>query len=174
MTFPAEIKGSEVRRVGIVIDADSGFSVTWSRVSNLFKKLSGCLPPSCPKEGLILNIGNQRIGARIMPNDAVPGMFEHFCHGLVPNQGKPLWNFTLRCVETAKLGHHAPFLDHYKTKAHIHTWLAWQSTSGERMDEAITRNVLEHASNDAEAFVRWFIELFEIDPGPLVPPFLLG
>ncbi len=119
--FPVEIKGSEVKRVGIVIDADSDFSVTWNRVSNLFRRLSDGLPPSCPKEGLILNIGNQRIGAWIMPNNAVPGMVEHFCHDLVPSAAKPLWNFALQCVDTAKSSHDAPFPDHYKAKAHIHT-----------------------------------------------------
>lgn len=167
--LPVEIKGSEVKRVGIVVDADSDFSATWIRVSHLFKKLGGDLPAICPKGGLILNIGNQRLGVWIMPNNAAPGMVEHFCHDLVPSHAKPLWNFALRCVNVAKSRHGAPFLANYKSKAHIHTWLAWQSAPGERMGEAITRNVLEHGSDDAEAFVRWFIELFQLREMLLTP-----
>jgi Protein of unknown function (DUF3226) len=160
--FAVEMKSSGTRRVGIVVDADSDLDATWNQVADFCRRLGGNPPTVCPKEGLITELRGQRFGAWIMPNNQMQGMVEHFCHDLVPGHAEALWKFALKCAKKARACYNAPFPEHYLPKAQIHTWLAWQETPGERMGAAITANVLGHDSDAAMAFVRWFVELFEL------------
>lgn len=157
-----EMKASGVKRIGIVVDANSDLKATWDQVSQFCKQLGGNPPRDCPKEGLIVPIADQIFGAWIMPNNQMEGMVENLCHGLVPASAEELWKFALNCAETAKNEKNAPFSPDHLAKAHIHTWLAWQKNPGERLGVAITGGTLEHVSDDAKAFVKWFMTLYEL------------
>lgn len=163
---PVKMKGTDVKRVGLVIDADSDLPATWSAVSNLCRKIGGNPPDICPAEGLVLVIGDQRFGVWIMPNNKLPGMVETMCYDLVPDSAQALWKFAVECAETARTKYAAPFASHYTPKAHLHTWLAWQSRPGERIGIAIKNNALGHKSEDANAFFSWFLDLFELHAWP--------
>ena len=159
--LPVEIKGTGVRRLGIVIDADNDLPGTWDKVAAFCKRLGATPPKVCPKDGLVIQIGNQTFGAWIMPNNELAGMVEHFCHELVPAASEELWKFAEECAKTAK-AKGAQFPNHYLPKAHIHTWLAWQETPGERMGAAITGKALSHDSETAKKFVTWMCKLYDL------------
>jgi hypothetical protein len=160
--LPVEIKGSGTQRLGIVVDADDDLAGTWNRVAAFCKKMGVAVQKKCPKEGLIVKIGDQTFGAWIMPNNEFAGMVENFCHELVPAGSEDLWKFAEECAKEAKKKG-AKFSDQYLPKAHIHTWLAWQATPGERMGAAITGAALGHESESAKAFVKWFCDLYGLN-----------
>lgn len=157
-----EMKGSGIQTVGIVVDADTDAKSTWAQVRGFCQALGGTPPEACPKTGFITSLPTQRFGAWIMPNNELNGMVEDFCHLLVPEQAKELWGFAGECAKNAKKKYGAPFSDAHYPKAHIHTWLAWQETPGERMGAAITSETLHHSSDEAQAFVKWFCDLFQL------------
>jgi len=160
--LPVEFKGSGVRRLGIVVDADNDLDGTWAQVAAFCKNLGAPVPKKCPKSGLIVPIGEQVFGAWIMPNNELSGMVEHFCHELVPDDGEVLWKFAEECAKESRTKG-AKFPNIYMPKAHIHTWLAWQETPGERMGAAITGRTLGHESDSAKMFVKWFCDLYGLE-----------
>ena len=54
------------------------------------------------------------------------------------------------------------FKDVHKTKAVIHTWLAWQDEPGPQLHEAVKHRVLDPKKPESRAFVDWFRRLFGV------------
>ena len=48
----------------------------------------------------------------------------------------------------------------HRSKAKIHTYLAWQDVPGRPMGQAITANILNSNSNVAVMFAKWLKEMF--------------
>ena len=48
----------------------------------------------------------------------------------------------------------------HRSKAKIHTYLAWQDVPGRPMGQAITANILNSNSDVAVKFVKWLKEMF--------------
>jgi len=155
------LKQSGLNTLGLIVDADSDFDSRWNTVRDICSYLGGAPPETFPEKGLILNIADPvRFGVWIMPNNKSSGMIETFCHNLVPNHSKPLWNFARKCVvEARKKG--APYKDAHLDKSHIHTWLAWQDPPGERIGPAFLKGFLDPNATIATHFVHWFKELFQ-------------
>ena len=55
-----------------------------------------------------------------------------------------------------------PFKDVHRTKAEIHTWLAWQDPTDLRLHEAVKHTVLDPARLESRPFVDWFKRLFGV------------
>jgi hypothetical protein len=157
----AVLQASNVKTVGIIVDADDNPKGRWESVKNFCRKNGFPVPNDCPSDGLIVdNVAGRRFGAWIMPNNRDEGMVENFCHKLVPeNDG--LWEFAVGCAADAKTKG-APYIGAHRYKAEIHTWLAWQAPPGERMGSAITNNILRYDSDCAKPFIKWFRELYQI------------
>ena len=56
------------------------------------------------------------------------------------------------------------FIEAHRTKAHIHTWLAWQDPPGQQLGEAIRSSTLLSDTLLAQTFLAWLIKLKETNP----------
>jgi hypothetical protein len=164
-SLDVEKKGSELKILGIVIDADDSAQATWDKVAGYCRKYGVEPPAICPKSGYITPLDSIKFGAWVMPNNELEGMLEHFCHELVPPEAEVLWAYAEEAAREAK-NKGAVFSDLHMPKAHIRTWLAWQETPGIQMGSAISGKMLRHQSASADSFVQWFLDLFELTPKP--------
>jgi hypothetical protein len=157
-----KIKESGLRALGIMLDADNNFNGRWSRVKRFCDPIFQDVPDNMPLDGLILeNADGLRFGAWIMPDNQSNGMMEDFCSLLVPASCKAHWEHAdVSYKEARKKG--APWRDVHATRVHIHTWLAWQDPPGERIGTAITKKMLDPASDRAKPFVAWMKKLYEL------------
>ncbi|GHT48008.1 hypothetical protein FACS189440_10500 [Bacteroidia bacterium] len=151
------IKKSEV--FGIVIDADTNLQSRWTSVSKILINNNFNIPTTLPKEGLIFDNGEQKIGVWIMPNNNLNGILEDFISFLVPQEDNlmPIATETLQNIENKGLDKYRP----HKSKAKIHTWLAWQEEPGKPFGQSITNKVLSTDNDTCQKFVTWLTELFK-------------
>jgi hypothetical protein len=155
--IPLRIKnGIEV--LGIIIDADLDINSRYIKLKQIFS--SHQLPEEIPNSGLIMkNQDNIKIGIWIMPNNQTSGMLEDFISFLVPNDDKlmPIVNDTLNIIEINSWNKYKPI---HKSKARIHTWLAWQEVPGTPMGLSVTKKYLSIEDNNCKLFINWINELF--------------
>lgn len=118
------------------------------------------IPDELPSEGLILSNKNGiKVGAWLMPNNNLNGMLEDFISFLVPQDDKllPIVNTTLDEIETRKLNKYSLI---HKSKAKIHTWLAWQEDPGTPMGQSITKKYLTTDEENCLRLIEWLQTLF--------------
>jgi hypothetical protein len=95
-----------------------------------------------------------------MPDNNTKGMLEDFISFLVPKGDSllPVVDNALNDLEERKLNKYSVI---HKSKARIHTWLAWQENPGTPMGLSITKRYLSADSDTCRQFVAWLTELFE-------------
>lgn len=161
-TLDVELDGSELQRLGIVVDADLDITARWYSLRN---RLQTCgyasLPQQPQSSGIIINAPEQvTLGIWVMPNNQLPGMLEDFVTYLVPS-GDPLWERAKQCAASIP-AHERRFATHQQVKAEIHTWLAWQEFPGTPLGLAITRRYFDSHLPLAQQFSTWLKQLFSI------------
>ena len=147
--------------IGIVIDADSNISKRWSKLRNILIGKGFNIPNDLPSLGLICkNTDEVKVGVWIMPDNNLNGMLEDFVKFLIPENDPCLViaNSTLEKIETQKLNKYAAI---HKSKALIHTWLAWQEDPGTPMGLSITKKYLNADNETSLKFANWLRELFK-------------
>ncbi|MFZ5676460.1 MAG: DUF3226 domain-containing protein [Pseudomonadota bacterium] len=156
--LPVQLKGSGVRKVGVVIDADLGVQQSWERLAGLLRAAGyAAVPPQPDANGTIVRQeGSPSVGVWIMPNNALTGDLETFLRYLVPNNDQLLPHAT-RYVESAQP---ILYLPQYKNKAIIHSWLAIQEDPGKPFGQAITARYLDAGAPEALRFINWIRGLF--------------
>ncbi len=77
----------------------------------------------------------------------------------MPEDARPLYDFAKEAVSEAA-ERDAPFRAAHRTKAEIHTWLAWQDEPGKQLHEAVHHRVLDATKDESTPFVNWFRTLF--------------
>jgi hypothetical protein len=119
------------------------------------------VPDILPETGLIIENETQKVGVWIMPNNNSNGMLEDFISFLVPENDPllPIVDETLQHIENQKLNQYANI---HKSKAKIHTWLAWQENPGTPMGQSITREYLSTDKQTCQKFIAWLTELFSV------------
>lgn len=158
-----KLKSSEVKILGVILDADEEFASRWQRLRNICEPMFPTIPAALPKDGLVVeNDEGQRLGIWIMPDNASHGMLETFIKYLVPVDAKPLLKFAETVVKEAKTDYGAPYIQAHVDKALVHTWLAWQDPPGEACGRALTRKVLDAKCPVAQIFSIWFKRLYEL------------
>ena len=164
--LPVRLKGSgEIHTMGIVIDADLDLISRWNEIKNILKNSGkySVIPEEFPKGGLILypdDSDDIKVGVWIMPNNEVNGMLEDFISFLIPEYDelmKPV-NVALDSIETQGINRYANI---HRSKAYMHTWLAWQEDPGTPMGLAITKKYLSTHSQICNLFVDWIKGMFE-------------
>jgi hypothetical protein len=157
-----QLKERGVRIVGIMLDADANPSGRYQSIRNTCSRLLFSLPETLPAGGGIAqNQGGMKVGIWIMPDNSSEGYIETFLRYLVPDKEEPIWQHAINSVESAKrLG--AQYPDKDIPKAHLFTWLAWQSVPGQQPGIALTKHILNPDSPHAAPFVKWFRDLFEV------------
>jgi hypothetical protein len=160
-----KLKSSEVKTLGVVLDADEDCDGRWKHLRARCIELFPSLPTKLPSTGAIVeNADSKRFGAWIMPDNVARGMLETFLRYLVRDQNQPVFVYAKEAIAAAKqIG--APYSAVHVDKALIHTWLAWQDPPGEALGRALTRKTLDPHAEAAKPFIKWFVELYQIKEG---------
>jgi len=161
--LPERLKQENLRTLGIVVDADQDLVARWQSVKS---KLSDSgyknIPIEPPPEGWVYAPADlPRVGVWLMPNNQLTGMLEDFVAYLIPSDDALLPKAEAILQEIEQSGVNRYTLIH-RPKALIHTWLAWQTTPGMPMGQAITAQALRYDSAIALKFVAWLKRLFEL------------
>ncbi len=157
----AALKGSELKILGIMVDADEDFLDTWESVRGCLSSVVHDLPIRCPNYGYIVDIPDEiRLGVWIMPDNASSGMLETFVERLMPAVGSnAVWDYTKEVIEEAKRKG-ADYKDTQRAKARVHTWLSWTDEPGNPLGLALNSEKINPNGPEAEGFVSWFERLY--------------
>lgn len=152
------------QRIGIVVDADVNLKSRWDSFVSILKKTGkyDCEAIELPQDGLILEPTDNtypKVGIWLMPDNNQNGMLEDFVTALATPDDALMKKSedVLTELETEGIQKYKPV---YRSKAKIHTYLAWQDAPGRPMGQAITANILNADSELAVKFAEWLKELF--------------
>ncbi len=145
---------------GIILDADGHISDRWQSLRTLLEHEGYANIPKQPESnGTILSHPDPdqpSVGIWLMPDNQTAGKLEDFLAQLVPHSDL-LWSYaetTIDLLPEQRFGKK----DH--SKAHIHTWLAWQAEPGKPLGQAITARYLAVGQPAADQFVLWIRQVF--------------
>ncbi|QTA93527.1 DUF3226 domain-containing protein [Desulfonema magnum] len=166
--LPTTIKTGTYEVVGIIVDSDDVLAERWQTLKNNLDK-SGYenIPTNPNPKGIILSDEEEelpKIGIWLMPNNQVKGTIEDFVRFLVPDNDDLLPIAKKKVDALISTGKNR-FTETQKSKAIIHTWLAWQERPGTQLGNAITYRFVktqEYIVDDGKAsdFVKWLKKLF--------------
>jgi hypothetical protein len=167
----ARLKASGLTHLGLIIDADENPKDRWQSIRNACLKVEEIqksidnLPEQMPETGLIINIPNGtefiKFGIWMMPDNENRGMLETFLAYMIKDESDPLWQYAQEVVTEAKTKG-AKFIDEHIDKARIHSWLAWQNPPGTQLHDAVKFKILDPEHPKAQAFVKWFKDLYDL------------
>ncbi len=160
----AELKASDLKRLGIVVDANTDLAARWQALQNILRDRDYDVPANPDPNGTIIQRpgpGQPEVGIWIMPDNKLSGILEDFVAFLVPPDDRPLWDYAGDCVQQIP-EQHRHFKYTYQPKAHLHTWLAWQEEPGTPMGQAITKRYLDADAPHARQLIDWIRRLFDI------------
>ena len=88
-TLDQELGRSHLKCLGILVDADENCASRWQTVHDILVKCGYQTVPLIPDpNGTIVREDDKpAVGIWIMPDNQLPGMLEHFCRFLVPDNG---------------------------------------------------------------------------------------
>lgn len=150
-------------RIGVVLDAD--VEKRWRQLVDILKSSNkyDCDGLDLPSDGLVLyplNDYDAVVGIWIMPNNRFEGMLEDFALNMIPAE-----DLLIRKVEVVLSELEAEGIQRYKqvhrSKAKIHTFLAWQDEPGKPIGQAITTRILNPDAEEAKAFIGWLNKLYD-------------
>ena len=121
----SELKSSELKFLGIILDADQNANAAWKTIQGWFADSFIDMPPQIPAQGFISSVNRDgiRFGAWIMPDNMSVGMLETFLKWLVRDDHQELWSFAEKSCAEAKSLYNAPYKHVHQDKASIHTFL---------------------------------------------------
>lgn len=157
------LKESNIRVVGIIVDADVNIEARWRAVSERLVRAGFTSLPSVPPiDGLVIEPPSgtllPRVGVWMMPDNKVPGILEDFLVFLVP-AGDKLFDHVKGSIDGVD-----PSLIRFspckKPKALIHSWLAYQEEPGRPLGQAISARYLDPTLPAANTFADWLKRVF--------------
>ena len=156
---------SAYRKIGIVVDADNNADSRWQQLLSILKNTGKyeCDSLELPVSGLILKPKedfDSTVGIWIMPDNVNKGMIEDFALSMIEENDKLLEKAELTLCELEKDGLQR-YKDVHRSKAKIHTYLAWQDEPGKPIGQSITAKVLKPESKTAKVFAKWLEQLFD-------------
>ena len=163
--FKLRLKLADINsRIGIVVDADVNLKSRWDSVVAILKNMGKyeCDNIVLPQDGLILEPTDScypKVGVWLMPNNNQNGMLEDFVVALATPDDVLMKKSedVLTELEAEGIQKYKPV---HRSKAKIHTYLAWQDVPGRPMGLAITANILNSDSELAMKFANWLKEMF--------------
>jgi hypothetical protein len=159
-SIPVRLKGSDLRRLGIVVDADTDFAARWQSLRDVLSAVGYTSVPTAPLlDGtVIISPDRPVVGVWLMPDNVRPGMLEDFARLLVP-AGDPLLQRVDPCLQAIPASERRWSAIHH-AKAEIHTWLAWQDEPGRPIGQAIAKKYLDADAPPARQIIDWVRRLF--------------
>lgn len=168
-----EVRNPVLDCFGVVVDANGDAHARWTAIrSSLARVGYRDVPASPDPAGTIVAAVDRlpRFGVWIMPDNVSPGALEDFAASLVPS-GDELWVRAGEALDSIP-EELRRFSAARRSKAHIHTWLAWQEDPGSPMGQAIGKRDLNAYAPAAQRFVTWLRRLMVEDvaaPPPTAP-----
>jgi hypothetical protein len=164
-TFFTRLRAPDADRFGVIVDANGNAQARWDSIRRTLGE-EGYLqiPERLERDGMIVPGTRHRplFGAWIMPDNGSPGALEDFAASLVPNDDV-LWDRAGEAVDAIPENDRRFPLTR-RSKAHMHTWLAWQESPGSPMGQAISKGDLRADAPAAQRFVAWLRRLM-VDDG---------
>ena len=152
------------QRIGVVVDADVNLKSRWESIVSILKKTGkyDCCNIDLPQDGLLLDSTDNtypKVGIWLMPDNNQNGMLEDFMAALATSDDTLMKKSedVLTKLEEEGIQKYKPV---HRSKAKIHTYLAWQDVPGRPMGQAITANILNSDSDVAIRFANWLKEMF--------------
>lgn len=164
-TLFAGLRVPETERLGVIVDANGSAQARWDAIRRtLLSEEYVDVPERLEPQGMIVSATHHRpmFGAWIMPDNGSPGALEDFAAALVPAHDW-LWSRAGEAVDAIP-PERRRFSDIRRSKAHIHTWLAWQEYPGSPMGQAVGKGDLDAHAPAAARFVAWLRRLMVDDP----------
>ncbi|QTA82803.1 Uncharacterized protein dnl_51870 [Desulfonema limicola] len=167
--LPVIIHAGSYEVIGIIVDADENVKNRWESVRNILLKAGyKNIPADSQIKGLTLKDKNEElpeIGVWIMPDNRFKGAIEDFISFLIRDNDK-LYPVAAAKVDKLISQKMNLFSISQKSKAIIHTWLAWQERPGKQIGSAVTYRLLKdqrYLLDDAKAspFIDWLKRLFK-------------
>jgi len=146
--------------IGIMLDADSpSLAGKWDSIKSKLKHYSYVFPknPNANRTIVEGTVDEPKLGFWLMPNNQDSGMLEDFCAELAEPESLA---FARECVEQAQVRNVTTFKAVHRSKAVIHTYLAWHGEPGYPLGKAITGQALRPHTEVAVKFTNWLIQLF--------------
>lgn len=160
-----------LKKIWVVIDADLSFDGAWQSIKDILLR-SGRYAfdakMSLPSGGAIiapLDKEDLTVGVWIMPNNRDVGMLEDFLLSLIPESDSllPSADDILDRLDEERQRHVGIFKHVHKSKARIHTWLAWHDTPGESISVAIQKHLFATDKDLCRRFNQWLSALHTPD-----------
>jgi hypothetical protein len=144
--------------IGVLLDADNSVASRWDSINSKLSHYSYPLLQNPDVLGTIVQtVDKPKLGFWLMPNNQDAGMLEDFCAKLAEPESL---KFAEECVEIAFQKQVVTFKDVHRSKAVIHTYLAWHDEPGYPLGKAITSQALRPHSDVAVQFTDWLKALF--------------
>lgn len=147
---------SEFERLGVVVDADDDAMKRWGEIRQSVSDYGFELPERPEPSGAIVTKEAQKIGIWLMPDNQNPGILEDLFRAFIPDKDA-LAPFVSQSLDTIETNGVARYKN--RTKAFVHTWLAWQEDAGMPMGRAISDYGITDVAA-AENFAGWLKQLF--------------
>ena len=159
LTIPANNK-----RIGIIVDADNNISGHWQSIHNILTETDyyNLQAIQLHANGAIVDSHDMykpRVGVWIMPNNKLPGMLEDFIISL-SSDNDPLMKRAGEVLDALEKDGIQNYKKVHKSKARVHTYLAWQDEPGLPLGIAVTKKIFNPESSNAKVLVDWLKRLF--------------
>lgn len=164
-TFFAALRAPDAERFGVIVDANGNAQARWESIRRTLESEGYTdVPERLERDGMIVPGTPHRpvFGAWIMPDNGTPGALEDFAAALVP-AGDTLWSRAGEALDAIP-ERDRRFPAVRRSKAHVHTWLAWQEYPGSPMGQALGKGDLDAQAPAAQRFVAWLRRLMVEDP----------
>jgi len=162
-TLLRQLDDGEVRRLGVVVDADSppngGFAPTQALATRTLAPFGYSLKTGQPA-GLVYahDDGLADVGVWVMPDNQNTGMLEDWAKQCLHRQEHALFAHALESVQT--LPEPPKFKPLQRSKAEVATWLAWQARPGHGLDRAIDDGLFDLESHGYRQLCAWLQQVF--------------
>lgn len=158
-----------LRKLWVIIDADVNFDGAWQSIKDILSRsgkyeIDSRMP--LPENGIVIapkDDADLTIGVWIMPNNTDIGMLEDFMLELIPEDDTLIGTAdeVVTRLDGERALHSGLFKAVHKSKARIHTWLAWHNTPGESLSVAVQKRLFATDKELCRRFAAWVGQLVE-------------
>ncbi|MDE5749136.1 MAG: hypothetical protein K2H87_00025 [Duncaniella sp.] len=145
------------------MDADNNAEDTWRSIRDILinsGKYNITHKTKLPPDGAVIEPRDPEditIGVWIMPNNSDPGMLEDLMLALIPEDDTLIGiaRETVERLDAERHNHPKLFKEAHKSKATVHTWLAWNHKPGESLATAVKKQLFATDVQLCRTFADW-------------------